>query len=1106
MKISLNIFSQIKTRNIGFLIVLYSLISVQCNLDIPKEVENEMVSLPEKVDFNYHVKPILSDRCYSCHGPDEKSRKAGLRLDIESVAFSKLETNNRAFVKGNISGSESIHRILSNDPEKHMPPPESNLSLSNREKAILIKWIDQGAEWKNHWSFITPKMPKIPGSINVNSKISNEIDYFINRKLNKLNLEFSEKASKERLLRRVSFDLRGLPPSIEEIDDFINDNSTNAYEKVVDKFLNSVAHAEMLTLDWLDLSRYADSHGLHADGARTMWPWRDWVINSFEKNMPYDQFVTWQIAGDLFENPTREQKLATAFNRNSPMTAEGGAIDEEWRLHYVFDRTETLSTAFLGLTVACAKCHDHKFDPISQKDYYQLASFFNNIKELGMTGDDGDFGPLLPMPDKAKEDEINQIKAKINDKEKEINIQKDDLREFYNYVENLKNKNSNEKDIISNLKSNYLIGHFPLDRIKKSYNSNNKKIFIVDNNYFAKSESKAEIVSGIEGKALKFSTDIDYLKLEKVPNFETNDSFSGSFWINSNDMDPEKTQHVLGTSGQKNDFWRGWDIYLDNENYINMRLINVLPSNLIHVKSDLIIEKDTWNHVTFSYNGSAKSSGVRIFINGKEAGLEVKMDNLYKSIHPVPVGKKSEFGFPFNVRKKNITPLRVGRSGMYHSGDTGSFSGKIDDIYIFSKDLTTFESLSLFNSYDISKKEVDENIIKNHWIESDYKILRNKAKLSSLREDWLKIMEPVIEVMVMEEMKTPRDNYLLNRGSYLEPSYKVGIDVPENLPEMDPSLPKNRLGLAKWLFSSENPLTSRVTVNRYWQMIFGYGLVRTPEDFGVQGMLPSHPELLDWLSIYLIDNNWDIKKLIKLMVMSHAYQQKSTSNDQLNEIDPNNFFLARSNSYKLPAEIIRDNALASSGLLVKKVGGPSVKPYQPEGLWLEKNSFSADLLNYKKNSGDSLYRRGMYTFIKRTSPPPSMIALDGTSREECTIKREKTNTPLQALVLMNDPQFFEASRILAERIQKEGGKNYTDQIRYGFRLAISRNPRDEELKLLNELYESQLKFYKSNPKMTNQILKVGDKKFDRSLNKYKTAALTMVSNTILNHDETYLKR
>ena len=427
MKISFNIFSQIKRRKIGFLIVLYSLISFQCNLDLPQEVENEMVNLPEKVDFNYHVKPILSDRCYSCHGPDEKSRKAGLRLDIESVAFSKLESNNRAFVKGNISGSESVHRILSNDPEKHMPPPESNLSLSNREKAILIKWIDQGAEWKNHWSFITPKMPKIPKNINVNSKISNEIDYFINRKLNKLNLEFSEKASKERLLRRVSFDLRGLPPSIEEIDDFVNDNSPNSYEKVVDKFLNSVAHAEMLTLDWLDLSRYADSHGLHADGARTMWPWRDWVISSFEKNMPYDQFVTWQIAGDLFENPTREQKLATAFNRNSPMTAEGGAIDEEWRLHYVFDRTETLSTAFLGLTVACAKCHDHKFDPISQKDYYQLASFFNNIKELGMTGDDGDFGPLLPIPNKAKEDEINQIKAQINDKEKEINIQKDDL-------------------------------------------------------------------------------------------------------------------------------------------------------------------------------------------------------------------------------------------------------------------------------------------------------------------------------------------------------------------------------------------------------------------------------------------------------------------------------------------------------------------------------------------------------------------------------------------------------------------------------------------------------------------------------------------------------
>ena len=422
----------------GLFLCLSIFILQSCTLSIPDKVQTEYSNLTEEIDFNYHIKPILSDRCFQCHGPDSKTRKAGLRLDIEEIAFSKLASGKKAFSSSSIYKSEVAHRILSDDPTTQMPPPESKLSLSDNEKALILRWIEQGAKWKEHWSFIKPNLPEIPKNINVNSKINTEIDYFINRKLNKLNLEFSEKASKERLLRRVSIDLRGLPPSIEEIDDFVNDNNPNAYEKVVDKFLNSVAHAEMLTLDWLDLSRYADSHGLHADGARTMWPWRDWVINSFKKNMPYDQFVTWQIAGDLFQNPTREQKLATAFNRNSPMTAEGGAIDEEWRLHYVFDRTETLSTAFLGLTVACAKCHDHKFDPISQKDYYQLASFFNNIKELGMTGDDGDFGPLLPMPDKAKEDEINQIKAKINDKEKEINIQKDDLREFYNYVENLK--------------------------------------------------------------------------------------------------------------------------------------------------------------------------------------------------------------------------------------------------------------------------------------------------------------------------------------------------------------------------------------------------------------------------------------------------------------------------------------------------------------------------------------------------------------------------------------------------------------------------------------------------------------------------------------------
>ena len=1089
-----------------FLIFLLLISSISCSIDIPKEIVNEYSNIPEEIDFNYHVKPILSDRCFQCHGPDEKTRKAGLRLDIEDIAFSKLKSGKTAFSNSSIYSSEVAHRILSQDKEEVMPPPESKLILNNKEKAIILKWIDQGASWKEHWSFIKPVLPRVPENIFVNSKIINPIDYFINRKLNEKNLKFSEKADKQRLLRRVSMDLTGLPPSIDEINNFINDNSDDSYEKVVDKLLNSVSHAEMLTLDWLDLSRYADSHGLHADGARTMWPWRDWVINSFKKNMPYDQFVTWQIAGDLFQNPTREQKLATAFNRNSPMTAEGGAIDEEWRLHYVFDRTETLSTAFLGLTVACAKCHDHKFDPISQKDYYQLASFFNNIRELGMTGDDGDFGPLMLLPTEEKEKEIEEIKTKIRVKENEIKSKKNELKKFYSYAENLRNKSSDQKIIFKNLKSNHLIGYYPLDKIKKSSSSNKSKRFIIDNNLFSTSESNADLIDGVKNKALRFSTDIDYLNLEKVPNFETNDSFSGSFWISTNDIDPEKTQHVLGTTGQKNDFWRGWDIYLDNQNFINMRLINVLPTNLIHVKSTEVVKKDVWTHVTFSYDGSSSANGIIIYIDGKKSNLEIKVNNLYKSIHPVPVGKKSESGFPLNIRKKDKRPLRVGRSGMYHSGDKGLFSGKIDDIFLFSKDLTSLESYSIYNSYNISKIKTNDNILKNHWIETDVNIVKNKKKLSDLREKWLKIMEPVIEVMVMEEMNKSRDNYLLNRGSYMEPSYKVGIGVPENLPQLDSDLPKNRLGLAKWLFSDENPLTSRVTVNRYWQMIFGYGLVRTPEDFGVQGMLPTHPELLDWMSIYLIENNWDIKKLLKLMVMSYTYQQKSSWTNELKELDPDNFYLARSNSYKLPAEIIRDNALASSGLLVKKVGGPSVKPYQPDGLWIEKNSFSADLYNYKKNSGDSLYRRGIYTFIKRTSPPPSMIALDATSREVCTVKREKTNTPLQALVLMNDPQFFEASRALAERVQKEGGKSIADQIAYGFKLAISRNPKKEELNLLKDLYNSQLKYYQSNPKQAYRVLNVGDSKFDRSLSRSKTAALTMVSNTILNHDETYLKR
>jgi hypothetical protein len=1068
----------------SFLITVISFLMLQCSLNVPELVTAEMKELPKVIDFNYHVKPILSDRCFKCHGPDKKTRKAELRLDIEEDAFASLESGNKAFVKGSVYRSEGAHRILSSDADIIMPPPDSNLKLSSREKAILLKWIDQGAEWKEHWSFIPPQKTKI-----ISKKYTNLIDPFISLKLEENGLTFSKSASLETLVRRIHFDLTGLPPTIEQIESFLNDKSKGAIENLIDGLQNSDAYAERLTLDWLDLSRYADSHGLHADGLRTMWPWRDWVIQAFKKKMPYDQFVTWQLAGDLLPNATREQKLATAFNRNTPMTAEGGVIDEEWRLNYVFDRTETLSTAFLGLTVACAKCHDHKFDPISQKDYFQLTAFFNNIRELGMTGDDGDYGPLLTLPDQITEDQLALLDRSIQQIEKDIKLTSQELAALDSYMGELPKLNSLKR---------HEIAYYPFDRIRKTKKyEKSDYAFIADENKNAGATLAPIIIEGIKDKAVRFEQDYDRIYLNKeIPNFEWTDPFSSSLWINTDQLDTEHRQVLIGTNGGKNSMWRGWDLYLDEKNHINMRLINIAPGNMIHVKSDEKIPINKWKHIAFAYDGSGKADGMELFIDGGETPVVALIDNLYKSIKTVSA----------SAIKIEYRPVLVGKSYEDSTGDNGTFSGSMDDLIFYDKKLSALELKILYQSYAFKKKPFDEEIVKSHWIQNNPKIKILEKDLKKLREKWLKTMSPVLEVMVMEELPKPRKTYLYNRGDYSDPAYTVDAKVPGKLPAMKADLPKNRLGLAKWLFSEENPLTARVTVNRYWQMIMGQGLVRTPTDFGVQGMMPSHPELLDVLAIDFIQNNWDINRLIKQIVLSKTYQQTSKASPELVEKDPTNILLARANSYRLPAEMIRDNALATSGLLVNHLGGESVKPYQPEGLWKEKSTFSLKLYDYKTTHGDSLYRRGLYTFIRRTSPPPSMVAFDATSREICTIQRETTSTPLQALVLLNDVQFFEASRVLAERIQKEGGKSLDEQIQYGFRLATSRLPNSREIDVLKELYANQWDYYKKNPSAAYKTVNVGEKPIDKKLNTIKTAALTMLANTLLNHNETYVKR
>jgi len=1049
---------------------------------MPEHIELVMQELPDQIDYNFHIKPILSDRCFACHGPDEQERKADLRLDNEEDALRALAgRNGKAIVRNHPMKSHVIKRMLSDDPEEKMPPPESHLSMSDRDIAMIAKWIDQGAEWKQHWSFIPPSKVEIPIAISDKWEQPNEIDHFIYKAIEEQNLQPNAQADAHRLLRRAAMDLTGLPPSVKQLNQLTQNLTIDAYENYIDQLLNSKAFGERMAMEWMDVSRYADSHGMHADGWRMMWPWRDWVISSFNDNMPYDEFVTAQIAGDLLPNPTKDQVLATAFNRNHTMTAEGGAIDEEFRLSYVFDRTETVSTAFLGMTIGCAKCHDHKYDPLSQKEYYEMTAFFNNVRELGMTGDDGNYGPMMLYTTEELDAKIVGQSDQIKMKEQELDQIDVDLSSIEKYVNGLKQGKEPEG----------LISHFPLD--KESERKKDGRTFrIFDQNKNAVTYGAAKLEDGKYDRALYFTEDFSDLYIQNNGSFDMTDAFSVGLWVNTEQKDGSKTQTLIGNTGEKNNFWRGWDLYLDTLNRVSASLIHSKPHNMIHVTSKKSVSINEWNHIAMSYNGSGKANGIQLFINGQSVEYEINYDKLYKSIKPVTVAK----------HEPDDRGLRIGKSGRNYTGENGIFKGLLDDIKIFETNLTATEIASAAGLPPEFKPE-DLQCIARRFDPISKKI--NK-ELQDLRIEKMQTVERIPEVMIMEDGPIDRKTYAYDRGEYLSPMYTVQAGTPSSILSFPDDLEKNRLGLTQWIFDKDNPLTARVAVNRYWQMIFGRGLVATPQDFGLQGANPSHPELLDHLALEFMSSGWDVKALIKNMVMSATYRQSSIATEQAIEQDPSNIYLARGASYRMPAEMIRDNALAASGLINEQVGGESVRPYQPEGLWIEKGNFSNMLLRYKETRGDSLYRRSLYTFVKRTSPHPMMTTFDAPSREVCTINRENTNTPLQSLVLMNDPQFVEAGKVLAQRMQFDGGNSLDEQLKFAFQAVTSRSPKPKELELFTSLYEDQYQRFKQKPKDAASLLNVGDFILDKSLDKIQTAALTMVSNTMLNHDEAYMKR
>ncbi len=1076
------------------LVIVLGLFSCSQNqYEIAEEIANQ---LPATIDYNFHVKPILSDRCYSCHGPDEKTRKANFRLDLEEDALAKLTsgTNEHAYAiyKKKPGKSELIKRLYTDDEDLMMPPPESKLLVTEYEKAILQKWIEQGAEWKPHWSFTPPKKSSLP-EVKNKAWVQNDIDHFVLNRIEKEGLENAPRADQERLLRRVYLDLTGLPPTVEAMDHFLNDQNENAFEKVVDQLLATDAYAERLTLDWLDVARYADSHGLHADGWRDMSAWRDWVIQAFKENKTYDQFIIEQVAGDLLPDKNREKILATAFNRNHPITSEGGVVGEEYRLEYVFDRTSTVATAFMGITMACARCHDHKFDPISQKEFFQMSAFFNNIQELGMTGDDGNFGPLLLLPDDSTQLKLDELAQSVSEKKTLLATEVSNLEASKEFILSLKNESSKLP------KPDF---YFPLEKITRGTVRGKKDTQMADLNNKTSIVGEVEIVDGKVGKAFQFDDGYKTMYLHGAGNFDVHRGFTISTWMNTDKSSLNESQTLFGTAGEKDNFWRGWDFFIDSTGHLSARLISTLPNNLIQATSSEKIKINEWTHVALSYDGSGKAAGLQIYLNGIPCQMNTNFDNLYKNIRTLS-----------SKKKENYRSVRVAKSNRMFTGEYGIFSGMIDDIKIFHRRISHLEILQLIKPDEIAAElasnpeNMDQEILLDHlnWTASPQtKSLRKE--LANVIAEKIKITDPVEEIMVMQEMKEARSMYILDRGSYEFPTEEVGPNTPKAIFDFPDDFEKNRLGFAKWLVDKRNPLTARVTVNRYWQMIFGKGLVETPQDFGIQGSLPSHPDLLDYLAVDFMESGWDVKALLKKIVTSATYQQSSKSSIETKEIDPYNKLLARGPSYRLQAEMIRDNALAASGLLKRKVGGGSVRPYQPDGLWVEKANFSKRLLRYKTTSGDSLYRRSMYTFIRRTSPHPAMLAFDAPDRSVCTVKRENTNTPLQALVLLNDPQFMEAAKALAVRVQEERTDDLQAQLALAFRLLTARKASSEELQVFSEFYHWQFEKFNTNPSAVKQLLDIGQFQVPQENELVKTAALTSAISTIISHDESYTKR
>ena len=1000
------------------------------------------------MDFSRDIRPILSDSCFTCHGPDKQSRDSELRLDTRAGALADLG-GYRAILPGDADASEALARVTSDDPDLQMPPPDAGRKLNAGQIELLRRWIDEGAVWEEHWSFVPPRRPP-PPKIPHADWPRQAIDCFIADRLQQHQLEPNREAARETLIRRVTLDLTGLPPTPAEVDAYLADQSSDAHERLVDRLLASPRYGEHMAAAWLDAARYSDTNGYQQDRTRTMWPWRDWVVDAMNAGMPFDQFTVEQLAGDLLPDAQPQQLLATGFHRNHPLNGEGGRIAEESRVEYVIDRVETTAAVWLGLTAGCGRCHDHKYDPISQEEFYQLYAFFNNIDESGGVDRGGNAAPVKKIPTPQQVFQQRRLGDRLAQLQRELETPPpaDELRRW-------------EQAALAELEATSHEGQWQLLPVAKTASDAGQQMKLLDDGSILVTGKNpvndGYTVSLTAARAVRLTG----LRLEALAHAD----FTAGGLARSNSGNFVLTDlrvHVAGSEGDGRPV--GWKT----------------------ARAD-------FEQRGFPATAAVDGNDATGWAVHHPSNMQLNRTALFTFAAPVAL----EAGASLTVRLEFKSKHRHHNLGRFRLAGATRIDPTLDAQPAFPADLAA----ALRTAAD-RRTEQQRRRLLQEYRRTAPSLESARERIAQLEQELAALTRRFPEVMIMQERPSPRETFVLIRGQYDNPDRRrpVSAAVPSALPALAGDGPVDRMMLARWLTDRRNPLTARVTVNRLWQHFFGVGLVKTSEDFGSQGEPPSHPRLLDWLAVELMESGWNIKALQRQIVTSAAYRQASTGNAQRREADPQNRLISRGPRFRLSSLALRDQALALAGLLVERTGGPPVKPYQPSGVW---NDFSLGKIKYQRDSGAALYRRSLYTFWRRSVGPTMLF--DSASRQVCTVRQSRTNTPLHALTMLNDVTYVEAARKFAERMLIEGGRTDAARLRWGFRVATARRPTEVELQVLVAGLARTRRLFDDDPAAVAALLKVGESPSAPSLDSAQLAAYTAAANLLLNLDEVVTK-